>query len=152
MIARRGSPADPARGANADDETIPFSAVSVPGGAPRRYALRLLPRAERGIDARAERVAALTDPANAQAWHTRLFAAIAGRADDPRRCPIVPEQARFRRETRQFLYRPKAGGPVWRAVHPARKRRRRAGVDTAPRPARGATAHHAQARGIESEE
>ena len=90
--------------------------MSVPGGAPRRYALRLLPRAERDIEAHAERMATLTDPANAQAWHAGLFAAIAGLAEDPQRCPIVPEQARFRRETRQFLYRPKPGGPVWRVL------------------------------------
>lgn len=42
-----------------------------------RYALRLLPRAERDIDAQAERLADLTDAVNAQAWHTGLFAQIA---------------------------------------------------------------------------
>ena len=76
------------------------------------YALRLLPRAERDIDAHAERLAILTGPANAQQWHTGLFAHIATLTDNPRRFPHIAEQKRFLKETRHLLYRPKPDGPV----------------------------------------
>ena len=85
------------------------------------YALRLLPRAERDIDAHAERLAILTGPANAQQWHTGLFAHIATLTDNPRRFPRIAEQKRFLKETRHLLYRSKPDGPVWRVLFTLRE-------------------------------
>ena len=95
--------------------------MSEPEDTPRRYALRILPRVESDVDAHAERLAALTDPQNAQNWHRGLFAQIATLTQNPRRYPIIPEQARFTREVRHLLYRPKPGGPTWRVLFTIRE-------------------------------
>ncbi len=84
--------------------------------APRRYALRVLPRAERDIEAQTVRMAELAGPDTARDWHQCLFNAIASLAENPRRHALVGEHGRFRQEVRHLLFRRTPTGPVWRVL------------------------------------
>lgn len=84
--------------------------------APRRYALRIQPQAERDIDAHTVRMAELAGADVARAWHRHLFETIATLAENPKRNPLVSEAGRFRREVRQHLYRRTPDGPAWRIL------------------------------------
>ena len=52
----------------------------------------------------------------AREWREGLLAAIASLAENPRRYAVIAEQARFRHETRQLLYRRTSGGPALRVL------------------------------------
>lgn len=52
----------------------------------------------------------------AREWRERLLTAIGTLSENPRRCPLIPEHGRFRRETRQLLYRRTPSGPAWRLL------------------------------------
>jgi len=80
------------------------------------YALRILPRAERDIDAHVVRTADLSGSDIALAWHKGLMAAVATLSQNPRRQGVISENRRFRQEVRQHLYRRTPSGPVWRIL------------------------------------
>lgn len=84
--------------------------------ASRRYALRLLPRAERDIEAQTVRMAELVGPDIARDSYHGLFEAVAALAENSRRHALVGEQRRFRQEVRHLLYRRTPTGPVWRVL------------------------------------
>ena len=84
--------------------------------AQRQYALRILPRAERDIEAQTVRLADLIGPEVALAWHKGLFDAIATLAHKPRRCAAANEKNRFKREVYQLLYRRTSAGVAWRVL------------------------------------
>lgn len=80
------------------------------------YALRVQPRAARGIDSHLLRPEQMGGPEVALAWCEGILAAIGSLSQNPRRCARIPEQARFRRETRHLLYHRTARGPAWRLL------------------------------------
>lgn len=82
----------------------------------RRYALRVLPRAERDIEAQTVRMAELAGPDIARAWYQGLFGAVATLSENPHRCALVSESRRFQKEVRHFLYRRTPTGPLWRIL------------------------------------
>lgn len=61
----------------------------------RRYVLRVLPRAERDIEAQTVRMAELVGPDIARDWYHGLFEAVAALAGNPRRHALVGEQRRL---------------------------------------------------------
>ena len=80
------------------------------------YALRILPHAERDIEAH---LVHITERAGAEAgrlWYDGLRDAIALLSQNPRRHSIISENQRFRREVRQFLYRRTPHGAAWRVL------------------------------------
>ena len=90
--------------------------MSEDNGANRRYALRVLPRAERDIEAHTVRMADVADPDIARAWYKGLFEAVAALSRSPRRHAVISENRHFRREVRQVLYRRTPAGPAWRIL------------------------------------
>lgn len=90
--------------------------MSQDNGASLHYALRVLPRAERDIEAHTVRMAELAGPDIARAWYQGLFDAVATLSQNPRRQAVIAENSRFRREVRQFLYRRTPDGPAWRLL------------------------------------
>lgn len=84
--------------------------------APLSYALRILPRAERDIEAGLVRFADLEGIVLAVEWQTGLFDALATLAKNPRRCPIAQEQRHFRSEVRQHLYRRTPSSVAYRVL------------------------------------
>lgn len=78
------------------------------------YVLRFQERALRDIDVAFVRLAELSGENIADAWRDGLREAIAGLAQNPRRCPRAPE--RFRREVCQLVYRRTPGGPAHRIL------------------------------------
>lgn len=76
---------------NADDEM------------PRRYALRQQSRVRREIETHLVRMIELTGEEIARDWYDQLINAIASLAQNPRRWPVIPEQSRFRYETRHLM-------------------------------------------------
>lgn len=83
---------------------------------PRRYALRQQSRVRREIETHLVRMIELTGEEIARDWYDQLINAIASLAQNPRRWPVIPEQSRFRYETRHLLYRRAPGGPLWRVL------------------------------------
>ena len=83
---------------------------------PRNYAIRILPRAERDIDAHTVRMAELSGPDIARAWYEGLIDAAATLSQNPRRHVVISESRRFWREVRQLLYRRTPSGPAWRVL------------------------------------
>lgn len=69
------------------------------------YVLRILPHAERDIEARLVRIADNSGPEAALLWYDGLRDAVASLSQNPRRHAIISENQRFRQEIRQFLYR-----------------------------------------------
>ena len=84
--------------------------------APERYALRVQPRAARDIEDHLLRLEKVAGTDVAREWREGLLAAIGRLSDNPRRHARIPEQPRFRHETRQMLYRRTPSGPAWRIL------------------------------------
>lgn len=80
------------------------------------YALRFTPRAAADIDATHARFMELLDEELADEWKAGLFEAVAPLATMPHR-QIAPEQARFRQEIRQIIYRRRAGSVAYRVLY-----------------------------------
>ncbi len=83
---------------------------------PERYALRVQPRAARDIEAHLLRLEKLAGADVARECRDGLLAAIGTLSENPRRFAGIPEQTRFRYETRQLLYRRAPSGPAWRVL------------------------------------
>ena len=83
---------------------------------PLVYALRVQPRAARDIENHLLRLEQIAGPEAALAWREGILTAIGSLSHTPRRCARIPEQARFRHETRQLLYRRTPTGPAWRLL------------------------------------
>ena len=83
---------------------------------PERYGLHIQTRAGRDIEAHLGRLAEIAGADVAREWREGLLTAVSTLAENPRRCPLIPEQTRFLRETRQLLYRRTPSGPAWRVL------------------------------------
>jgi len=83
---------------------------------PVRYVVRVLPRAVEDIQAQQVRLAELAGPDIARAWREGLLRKAGTLSENPRRCARIPEQARFRYETRHLLYQRAPDGPTWRIL------------------------------------
>lgn len=81
----------------------------------RVYALRLTPRAAADIDTAYARFVELTDEEIAGDWKAGLLEAMAPLAFMPHR-QIAPEQARFKQELRQIVYRRRTGSVAYRVL------------------------------------
>ncbi|MES2460833.1 MAG: hypothetical protein V4671_09625 [Armatimonadota bacterium] len=85
----------------------------------KRYALRLMPRAERDIDAA---IVHFVDTAGfeiAQLWRGRLFEEIASLAVNPTRFPVIPEMQRLRgfpHEFRHLVWRRTVSSVAYRII------------------------------------
>ena len=90
--------------------------MSEENDSPLVYALRILPRAERDIDAHVVRMADVAGSDIARAWHVGLFNDIATLAQNPNRRAAVVENRYFRHDVRQILYRRTPAGPAWRVL------------------------------------
>ena len=80
------------------------------------FAIRILPQAERDIEAHLVRLADREGAQIGRAWYEGLQQAIALLSQNPRRHPIIAENQRFRHEVRQFLYRRTPQGTAWRIL------------------------------------
>ena len=81
---------------------------------PQVYALRVTERAQRDLDAATLHFVAVASEESAVVWREGIYNVISSLATSPRRCSPVPE--RFRRETRQILYRRPASQTVYRIL------------------------------------
>jgi len=82
---------------------------------PRTYSLRFTPRAAADIDAAHARFAELSSEELADEWKAGLFEAVAPLSTMPHR-QIAPENARFRQEVRQLIYRRRTGSIAYRIL------------------------------------
>ncbi len=80
------------------------------------YALRILPHAERDIEAHLVRIADMAGAEAGRAWYNGLRETIALLSQSPQQHSIISENQRFRREVRQFLYRRTPRGAAWRVL------------------------------------
>ncbi len=80
------------------------------------YAIRILPHAERDIEAHLVYIADMVGVEVGRSWYDGLRDAIALLSQNPRRHSVISENQRFRREVRQFLYRRTPHGPAWRVL------------------------------------
>lgn len=87
---------------------------------PRIYAVRFTGRALRDITAAHTRFIELTGEEVADEWEAGLYDAAATLATTPRR-PFAPENARFRQEVRQILYRRRPGAVAYRVLFTIRE-------------------------------
>jgi len=81
-----------------------------------RYAVRILPIALEEIDAAAIRLAEIAGLDIEDEWRQGISHQIKELSQNPRRHPIIPEQAYFRREVRQTVYRRTPSGPAHRIL------------------------------------
>lgn len=87
--------------------------------AEKRYALRLIPRAERDIDAAIVHFANTSGFEIAQLWRGRLFEEIARLATNPTRFPLIPEMRRLRgfpHEFRHLVWRRTVSSVAYRII------------------------------------
>ncbi len=80
------------------------------------FAIRILPHAERDIEAHLVRLADREGAEIGRAWYEGLREAVALLSQNPRRHAVISENQRFRREVRQFLYRRTPQGTAWRVL------------------------------------
>jgi plasmid stabilization system protein ParE len=80
------------------------------------YVIRILPHAERDIEAHLVYIADMVGAEVGRAWYDGLRDAIALLSQNPRRHSVISENQRFRREVRQFLYRRTTQGAAWRVL------------------------------------
>jgi plasmid stabilization system protein ParE len=70
----------------------------------KRYALRLVPQAERDIDAAIVHFADISGFEIAELWRGRLFEEIARLATNPARFPVIPEMQRLQAFPHEFRH------------------------------------------------
>ena len=80
------------------------------------YAIRILPQAKRDIDNATMRMAEINGDAIALDWYENLYLVTMTLATLPRRCPIAPEDAFFKRQVRQLQYRRTGDSPAYRIL------------------------------------
>ncbi len=83
---------------------------------PAIWAIRTTKRARSDMEAAEERLALLTDEAQAEAWSKGLSLEVSKLAQYPTRWPAAEENKLFREEVRRMLYRRTAGGPAYRVL------------------------------------
>ena len=85
---------------------------------PRRYALRLLPSANRDRIEAAAWIAELVGEDAAQAWRSGVLAAVATLAENPRRFAVQERESRLPgREVRRLLYRRTPGSAAYHVFY-----------------------------------
>ncbi len=90
--------------------------MSQENGNPFSSVIRILPHAERDIEAHLVRIADIAGAEAGRAWYDGLRVTIASLSQNPRRYPMVSENQRFRAEVRQLLYRRVPRGSAWRVL------------------------------------
>lgn len=80
------------------------------------YAIRIMPHAERDIEAHLVHLAETSGADYGLGWYDGLVGALTQLSLHPRRYPMISENPRFRNEVRQFLYRYTLHGSTWRVL------------------------------------